>query len=57
MKPKSWYLIVGLVLASALFADTAPAQVFPSKPIRWIVPFPAGGAGDFVVRTLSGPMT
>ena len=57
MKPNSWYLIVGLILASALFVDTAPAQVFPSKAIRWIMPFPAGGTGDVVLRTLSGPMT
>jgi len=56
MKPKTWHLIFGLILASALLVDTAPAQVFPSKPIRWIVPYPAGGTGDFVVRTLSGPM-
>ena len=56
MKPKSSHLIIGLVVASALFVDTAPAQVYPSKPIRWIVPYPAGGTGDFVVRTLSGPM-
>jgi len=56
MKPKTWYLAVVAVFTSVLFVDTVPAQVFPSKPIRWIVPFPAGGTGDFVVRWVSGPM-
>ena len=56
MKPKTWYLAVVVVFTSVLFVDTVPAQVFPSKPIRWIVPFPAGGTGDLLVRTVSGPM-
>lgn len=32
---------------------TAPAQeVFPAKPLRIVVPYPAGGATDFVARTV-----
>ena len=37
--------------------SSATAQQWPAKPIRWIVPFPAGGTDDLVVRTVSGPMT
>ena len=34
-----------------LFAAAAHAQGYPTKPIRFIVPFPAGGPGDLMGRT------
>ncbi|GIX24122.1 MAG: ABC transporter substrate-binding protein [Caldimonas sp.] len=30
----------------------AMAQSFPSKPLRWVVPYPAGGGSDFLARTI-----
>lgn len=43
-----------LVIAIApIFAVTASAQNFPSKPIRIVVPFPAGGSTDTLTRLLS----
>ena len=41
--------------AAVLAAGSGPAaaQAFPSKPVRLIVPFPAGGGVDIVARTLS----
>ena len=45
--------IAAAVLGLAL-AATVQAQSFPSKPIRWIVPFPAGGATDALARPLRG---
>ena len=35
-------------------AATAQGQSFPSKPITFVVPYPAGGTSDFTARTL-GP--
>lgn len=33
-------------------AGAALAQALPNKPIRWIVPYPAGGGSDFLARTI-----
>ena len=41
-----------LAFALALFGMAALAQDFPSKPIRFIVPNPPGGASDITARVL-----
>ena len=47
-------LLAGILAAA--FMHGAPAQQFPSKPIRIIVPFAAGGANDLNARSLQVPL-
>jgi tripartite-type tricarboxylate transporter receptor subunit TctC len=42
--------IVGAVLLIGLMVSTLYAQSYPNKPIRFIIPFPPGGAADIVGR-------
>jgi tripartite-type tricarboxylate transporter receptor subunit TctC len=44
-----------LTLAAAL-AVPAAAQEFPSSPVRFVVPLPAGGTMDIIARTLGQPV-
>jgi tripartite-type tricarboxylate transporter receptor subunit TctC len=40
------------VLLGIVLSASAPAQSYPSKPIRFVVPYPAGGPLDTVARLL-----
>jgi tripartite-type tricarboxylate transporter receptor subunit TctC len=44
-------------LLSLVFSGTVFAQGFPSKPIRILVPFPAGGTTDIVARLVGSRMS
>ena len=46
-----------VLLASLAFAAAAFAQAFPSKPLRILVPFPAGGTTDIVARLVGQRMS
>ncbi len=47
-------LITGILLSIGIFSSTIiHAQEWPNKTIRWIVPFPPGGAMDVMARALA----
>lgn len=53
MHQAKWILMAGALLASTTIA----AQGFPTKPVRIIVPFSAGGATDIVTRVVAQKLT
>jgi tripartite-type tricarboxylate transporter receptor subunit TctC len=49
-------LTLGLGVAACLAAGVAPAQDFPNKPLRIIVPFAPGGNVDITARIIATPL-
>ena len=54
LKTLSVLLALGLALSAAGFSF---AQSYPSKPVRLIVPYAAGGASDVLARTIAQKIT
>ena len=52
---RSWIELACLVVALA-FACPAQAQDYPNRPIKFVVPFPAGGPADTISRILTEKM-
>ena len=51
--------VVTLALAAGLTAlsGAAFAQAWPTRPVTWIVPFPAGGPADTLARVVAGELS
>lgn len=55
-KRRTLIAVGAAVCALASGAALAQTDAYPSKPIKWIVPFPPGGAMDNIARTLGEHM-
>jgi tripartite-type tricarboxylate transporter receptor subunit TctC len=55
--PMSGWRVMGAALAAVALVTALPtagsAQEWPSRPVRFVVPFPAGGSTDIVARTIA----
>jgi tripartite-type tricarboxylate transporter receptor subunit TctC len=49
---RAWMVTLAMVIASS-----AAVAEYPSKPIHWVVPFPAGGTTDIAARVIAQPMS
>lgn len=47
---RAWMIVVQSLAALAAVAGNAAGQSFPNKPIRFVVPVPAGAGADFLAR-------
>jgi tripartite-type tricarboxylate transporter receptor subunit TctC len=46
-----------IALFAAVLASPVAAQTWPAKPVRFVVPFPAGGATDLAARTVADKLS
>ena len=46
-------IVLAAIAASALFPTAAPAQAWPTRPLRMIATLPPGGIADFTARILA----
>ncbi len=49
--------LAGLAAASVLRSQGVLAQAYPTRPVRWIVGYPAGGGTDVLARLLGAAMS
>ncbi len=55
--PSVRFVFSVLALAAAFASPAAHAQVYPAKPVRLIVPYPAGGGTDFFARAVGAQLS
>ena len=58
--PISKFVGLGFAVSAALVAalpSAANAQAWPTRPVTWIVPFPAGGPADLLARTVAAELS
>ena len=56
LRPISLLLTLGLALACATNASADPVAAYPERPVRVVVPYPAGGNTDIIAREVTRRM-
>lgn len=56
LTPILWVLVTALPIWVS-FPDEVRAQAYPARPVRMIVPYPAGGASDVIARMIAQHLT
>ena len=51
------WLLTGCIASFSMYAATASAQTYPSRPIKAVVPFAAGSATDQIARAFAAKMS
>ena len=51
------HLAASVVAAVPSFTRIAGAQTYPTRPVRWVVGYPAGGSADLVARLIGQHLT
>src|SRR4051794_36986926 len=46
-----------LIACAGMISESASAQQYPSRPVRWIVGYPAGGATDIMARLIGNRLS
>ena len=57
MNARAAVLVVALAVSGIAATNSACAQSYPSRPIRFIVPFPPGGSTDTYSRIIGGRLS
>ena len=57
MNARAAILVVALAVSGIAATNSACAQSYPSRPIRFIVPFPPGGSTDTYSRIIGGRLS
>ena len=55
LKKRCWNCV--LAVTAIFYANLSMADVYPSKPVKLIVPFAAGSASDTVTRSVAERLT
>jgi tripartite-type tricarboxylate transporter receptor subunit TctC len=54
---RNFLCLAGATLAAPAISTGALAQAWPSRPVRWLVPFTAGGSTDIIARIIAQWLT
>jgi tripartite-type tricarboxylate transporter receptor subunit TctC len=49
--------LAGAALAAPVAVRSARAQAYPTRPVRWLLGYPAGGSTDIVVRLMANRLS